>query len=631
MMEYIDFTIIDKHIVCRRSGVIADNTDYMMRFAFDEGWDGYPDKTVLILDGKARLYEIHLEGGATEVKLPKFIGRKLLAVGVTATNDDEEIASDAVLLRVDPSIRTGASEVIGSPESGAMDMLEEYREKYETLIAELQAAIDSTYLGVTGAKVGQTVRITAVDEGGNPTEWEAVEFPEQVQSDWEQTDETAADYMKNRPFGNVAYDGIFFKRVPGGYNLVRVPDFNALAEIQGTRKAEIRRYGDVVNTGSADVSVSDYDGSISIKYTSAQTIIRFSGSYGTLNSINVQQDSGISNEGEYVLHIDGLYYEGYIKLSADKVEGTLPSASAADCVLISTGSGNNWSVTKISTDFPLASATGRGAVKVGDGLSISSDGKLSVDMSGLDTKSLGISGASVGQIVKIKTVDSSGVPTEWEPADMPSGSGGTDTSLGLTGATVGQTVKIKAVDENGIPTEWEATDMASGGEWHLIRSFTVPVATNLADDTSGITWFADESSNVFGFEINTDESGNAFSYHELYMRVRQAVTADAGDLPATIYINDIKIGQWHKAQVKLVNRVGEVKISRYANTYTVSYAGLSAFTSERNWVSSPALSNGIGFINSTDGAVEGNINKFKMLFAETNYMREGYLVSLWGR
>ena len=211
------------------------------------------------------------------------------------------------------------------------------------------------------------------------------------------------------------------------------------------------------------------------------------------------------------------------------------------------------------------------------------------------------------------------------------GGGGTDTSLGLTGATVGQTVKIKAVDENGIPTEWEATDMASGGEWHLIRSFTVPVATNLADDTSGITWFADESSNVFGFEINTDESGNAFSYHELYMRVRQAVTADAGDLPATIYINDIKIGQWHKAQVKLVNRVGEVKISRYANTYTVSYAGLSAFTSERNWVSSPALSNGIGFINSTDGAVEGNINKFKMLFAETNYMREGYLVSLWGR
>ena len=29
--------------------------------------------------------------------------------------------------------------------------------------------------------------------------------------------------------------------------------------------------------------------------------------------------------------------------------------------------------------------------------------------------------------------------------------------LGITGATVGQTVKIKSVDENGKPTEWEAT------------------------------------------------------------------------------------------------------------------------------------------------------------------------------
>lgn len=39
------------------------------------------------------------------------------------------------------------------------------------------------------------------------------------------------------------------------------------------------------------------------------------------------------------------------------------------------------------------------------------------------------------------------------------GGGGTDTSLGLTGATVGQTVKIKAVDKNGVPTEWEAVEL----------------------------------------------------------------------------------------------------------------------------------------------------------------------------
>lgn len=34
--------------------------------------------------------------------------------------------------------------------------------------------------------------------------------------------------------------------------------------------------------------------------------------------------------------------------------------------------------------------------------------------------------------------------------------GGTDISLGVTGACVGDIVKVKAVDENGKPTEWES-------------------------------------------------------------------------------------------------------------------------------------------------------------------------------
>lgn len=38
--------------------------------------------------------------------------------------------------------------------------------------------------------------------------------------------------------------------------------------------------------------------------------------------------------------------------------------------------------------------------------------------------SLGISSATVGQIAKITAVDGNGVPTAWEPVDMPSGSGG---------------------------------------------------------------------------------------------------------------------------------------------------------------------------------------------------------------
>ena len=48
------------------------------------------------------------------------------------------------------------------------------------------------------AEVGQTVVVKAVDENGKPTEWEPVTLPKQVQSDWNQNDNSAADYVKNR-------------------------------------------------------------------------------------------------------------------------------------------------------------------------------------------------------------------------------------------------------------------------------------------------------------------------------------------------------------------------------------------------------------------------------------------------
>jgi hypothetical protein len=60
------------------------------------------------------------------------------------------------------------------------------------------------------ASVGQTIVVKAVDDNGKPTEWEAVDFPEgggaSVQPDWNQTDETAADFIKNKPFGEFQGD-----------------------------------------------------------------------------------------------------------------------------------------------------------------------------------------------------------------------------------------------------------------------------------------------------------------------------------------------------------------------------------------------------------------------------------------
>lgn len=48
---------------------------------------------------------------------------------------------------------------------------------------------------VRTASPGQTIVVKSVDDTGKPTEWEAVE----IQSDWDQNDETAIDYIKNKP------------------------------------------------------------------------------------------------------------------------------------------------------------------------------------------------------------------------------------------------------------------------------------------------------------------------------------------------------------------------------------------------------------------------------------------------
>lgn len=62
----------------------------------------------------------------------------------------------------------------------------------------------------------------------------------------------------------------------------------------------------------------------------------------------------------------------------------------------------------------------------------------------------------------------------------PQGNPGKDgAGMDVTGATVDQTVKIAAVDDNGVPTAWEPVDMPSGGgdgEWVFAGSVTAEFA-----------------------------------------------------------------------------------------------------------------------------------------------------------
>ena len=90
-------------------------------------------------------------------------------------------------------------------------------------------------------------------------------------------------------------------------------------------------------------------------------------------------------------------------------------------------------------------------------------------------------------------------------------------SLGITGASAGQVPTVKSVDENGVPTEWEATDAASGGKWKLLRTVALP--DDPSNDTSDITYYMCSSEGytdqIANFKFSTDNDGKPFAVREL--------------------------------------------------------------------------------------------------------------------
>lgn len=102
-----------------------------------------------------------------------------------------------------------------------------------------------------------------------------------------------------------------------------------------------------------------------------------------------------------------------------------------------------------------------------------------------------------------------GVDAEGRLMTKP-GSGGS--GIAVSGATVGQTVKISAVDENGVPTAWEPVDFPSGGSdsgdvWEEIYTIT------LSEDTSSVV-------------ISQDKSGNPLSLKKIFVIFNPAYNAD---------------------------------------------------------------------------------------------------------
>ena len=133
---------------------------------------------------------------------------------------------------------------------------------------------------------------------------------------------------------------------------------------------------------------------------------------------------------------------------------------------------------------------------------------------------LGITNASPGQFAKVSFVDDFGSPTAWEAADIyekpTSGipksdlaedvqtslaKADTAISLGLTSATPGQIIKVKTV-KDGKPTEWEAVDMDAGKLPKFTKLLTHTITEDeLAASPIAFIWGTAQIPNLNDFNV----------------------------------------------------------------------------------------------------------------------------------
>lgn len=111
----------------------------------------------------------------------------------------------------------------------------------------------------------------------------------------------------------------------------------------------------------------------------------------------------------------------------------------------------------------------------------------------------------------------------------------TGNGVQVSGAEVGQYLRVANVDDNGVPTAWETAEMPTGGSnaFRLIRDITIP--EDITTDTSGVNYiYADDEQTSVRFGFDTDANGKPFELTELLVVTTKAGTTATADNVARI-------------------------------------------------------------------------------------------------
>ena len=211
-MTHINIKISKAVATAEKDGIITTGmVGVPVSFMFDSWWDGLI--VTAVFKGSGAPISVPLLG-ATETVVPWEVLKHpstLLRIGAEGRLPDGTLVIPTTWATVG-IVMSGANatdDLAKPPTPTAFDrimsqignMNDLATEDKSSLVAAVNEAMEKGGgVDVSGASVGQIIKVAAVDDTGKPTAWEPADLPEQAQSDWEQNDAEQPNYVKNRPF-----------------------------------------------------------------------------------------------------------------------------------------------------------------------------------------------------------------------------------------------------------------------------------------------------------------------------------------------------------------------------------------------------------------------------------------------
>ena len=155
----------------------------------------------------------------------------------------------------------------------------------------------------------------------------------------------------------------------------------------------------------------------------------------------------------------------------------------------------------------------------------------------------------------------------WGKVDMPSG----DIDMDITGATVGQIPKIKAVDSNGVPTEWEpATLSGSSSDYNI----NVTLDTKQSSIGNWVLGYSCTCDKTYTEVLAAYQSGAKVLAH---VTRNKEITLSDGSKRTIPIINEAPLTRYIAAQNLLVfdyvHNATDLSVSSGGLTYTTGNSG----------------------------------------------------------